>query len=123
MATDFPKWLMDNARPLFRPETPDITVDWALQICMQTSLKAALDSNRTLTRTDFRAELARITVPALIVHGDADVSAPLDFTGRRTQALIKGSQLKVYEGGPHGLFYTHREQFTRDLAEFIRPTL
>jgi hypothetical protein len=26
---------------------------------------------------DFKAEMARITLPALVIHGDKDVSAPL----------------------------------------------
>ena len=52
------------------------------------------------------------------LHGDADVSAPLDLTGRRTAGLLRNSELKLYEGGPHGLFLTHTDRFNRDLAAF-----
>lgn len=52
-----------------------------------------------------------------VIHGDRDISAPLDFTGRRTADLIPGSQLKVYEGDPHGLFITHMKSLNRELLD------
>jgi len=75
-----------------------------------------------LTTTDFRADLARVAVPALIIHGDRDVSAPLALTGKRTAELIPHSRLEVYQGAPHGLMYTHMEQLHADILQFIRET-
>jgi hypothetical protein len=43
-----------------------------------------------------RAELPKIQVPALIVHGDQDASAPIELTGRKTAELIGGASLTVY---------------------------
>ena len=60
-----------------------------------------------------------VTLPTLIIHGDKDASAQIDFTGRRTAKLMKGSQFKVYPGAPHGLIITHAEQFNNDLAQFV----
>lgn len=117
---DFPKWLADNARPFFTPETSPEMVQWGVRMCLQASLKALLDCNRADTETDFRAELPKITVPTLIIHGDADVSTPLELTGRKTARLIPGSQLKVYEGAPHGLMFTHMDRFNHDLLAFIK---
>jgi non-heme chloroperoxidase len=54
----------------------------------------------------------------LVIHGTADVSAKLDLTGRRTAALIPGAQLKIYEGAPHGLTFTHTGRLNADLIEF-----
>lgn len=120
LSKDFPKWLADNARPFFTPETSPEMIQWGMQMCLQASLKAVLDCQRAITETDFRAELRKLTVPTLILHGDADVSAPLVLTGQRTAQLIRGSQLKVYERAPHGLFLTHLEQVNRDLLSFIK---
>jgi len=117
---DFPKWLADNARPFFTPETSPEMIQWGVRMCLQTSLKALIDCNRADTETDFRAELPKITMPTLIIHGDADVSTPLELTGRKTARLIPGSQLKVYEGAPHGLMFTHMDRFNRDLLAFIK---
>jgi len=117
---DLPKWLADNARPFFSPETSPEMIQWGVRMGLQASLKALIDCNRAVTETDFRAEGPKITVPTLIIHGDKDVSAPLELTGRKTARLIPGSQLKVYEGAPHGLMFTHMNRFNRDLLAFIK---
>ncbi len=117
---DFPKWLADNAPPFFLPETSPEMVQWAVRMALQASLKALVDANRTDTEADFRPEMRKIATPTLIIHGDRDHSAPLDFTGRRTAKLIPGSELKVYEGAPHGLFITHMERLNRDLLAFVK---
>jgi non-heme chloroperoxidase len=75
--------------------------------------------NRALVGTDLRPDLSSIDRPVLILHGDKDVSAPLEATGKRTAAGIRDAKLKVYPGGPHALFLTHMEQVNRDLLEFI----
>jgi non-heme chloroperoxidase len=68
--------------------------------------------------TDFRKDLGRITVPTLVIHGDADRILPIAATGPRTHALVEGSQYAVIEGGPHGLIWTHAGQVNRRLLAF-----
>ena len=48
--------------------------------------------------TDFRNDLARIDVPTLVMHGDADRILPIQATGMRTHKAVKGSQFVVVEG-------------------------
>jgi pimeloyl-ACP methyl ester carboxylesterase len=115
---DYPKWLEDNRKPFFTAETSPQVQDWVRGLMLTTSLKAAVECNRSSTSTDFRAELPKIRLPALVIHGDIDASAPLALTGRQTAALIPGAELKVYEGAPHGLFVTHKERLTADLLAF-----
>ena len=119
-AKDFPKWLGDNARPFFVPETSPEMVQWAVGMCLQASLKALIDWHQAGTRTDFRPELKAITIPTLIVHGDADVSEPIEQRGRRTAQLIPRSQFKIYEGAPHGLMFTHADRLNADLLAFLK---
>ena len=88
---------------------------WTRMMVDQCSLRVMLELHRLFTETDFRPELRKMTVPTLLIHGDNDTSAPLETTGRRTAALIAGSQLKVYEGAAHGLPITHAEQLNADL--------
>jgi non-heme chloroperoxidase len=118
--TDYPKWLADNARPFVLPETSQALLDWGMRLMMQPSLKCLLDCNQAIIETDFRKELPKVSVPTLIIHGDKDMSAPLELTGRRTAALIPGAQLKVYEGAPHGLMLTHIERLNHDLIAFAQ---
>jgi non-heme chloroperoxidase len=63
-------------------------------------------------------EMAKIKIPALVVHGDGDASAPIDLTGRKTAQAIPGAVLNVYEAGPHGLFFTHADRRTADIRAF-----
>jgi non-heme chloroperoxidase len=69
--------------------------------------------------TDFRADLPRIDVPTLVMHGDQDRILPIDACGRKTYRAIKDSQLVVVEGAPHGLLWTHAEQVNRALLDFL----
>jgi non-heme chloroperoxidase len=115
---NYPQWLEDNARPFVVADTPASSVQWCIEQMLQTSLQAAIECNVAVTETDFRSELPKIDRPTLVVHGTADVSAPIELTGRRTAALIRGSTLKVYEGAPHGLFLTHMEKLNAELLRF-----
>jgi len=59
-------------------------------------------------------------VPTLIIHGDIDASTPIELTGRKTANLIRGSQLKIYEGAAHGLPITHAERLNADILSFAK---
>ena len=63
--------------------------------------------------------LAALNLPALVIHGDRDTSAPLPLTGLRTAELVSGAQTSIYEGAPHGLPLTHRRRFNADLLTFM----
>ena len=69
--------------------------------------------------TDFRADLPKIDVPVLVVHGTADRILPIDATGRRLPALIKGLHYVEIEGAPHGLAWTHAEEVNQALLDFL----
>jgi len=69
--------------------------------------------------TDFRADLAKIDVPMLVIQGDADRILPFDKTGKRLPGLIKDMKLVVIEGGPHAISWTHAEEVNEALREFV----
>ena len=69
--------------------------------------------------TDFRGDLDKITVPTLVIHGDADGIVPLEVSGRRTHEQVEGSELVVIEGGPHGINVSHADEFNSALLEFL----
>ena len=83
------------------------------------SPKATEQCAIAFAQTDFRSDVENIKVPTLIIHGDADKTVPIEASGNRTANLIGGSQYLVYEGAPHGLFYTHKERLNQDLIGFI----
>ncbi len=95
------------------------TIDWALRIAAQATMRAQVECLRAFSETDFRPDLAAVTVPTRIVYGTADAPvAPIN--ARRTHNFIAGSRLEIYEGAPHALFVTDRDRFNRELLEFAR---
>ncbi|WP_309092551.1 alpha/beta hydrolase [Phenylobacterium sp.] len=119
-ATDFPKWAYDNQAPFFTPETSrPLQEQLTRQLC-ETPVPVAIAAQRALVTTDLRPDLPKIDRPVLVLHGDRDASAPLALTGQRVAAGIRGAQLKVYPGAPHGIWVTHLAQVNRDLEAFFR---
>jgi non-heme chloroperoxidase len=86
---------------------------------LQSGHRNALESIAAFSATDFRADLDAIDVPTLVIHGDDDQVVPIDVGGRASAARIKGAQLKVYPGAPHGLTDTHKAQLSADLLAFL----
>ncbi|WGF88490.1 alpha/beta fold hydrolase [Marinivivus vitaminiproducens] len=117
-ARDFPQWIEDNLRPFASADTSAAMLDWVRGMALGASLQAVVHLNRTLTAADLTGALGRIDVPTLVIHGDRDVSCPIELTGRRTAELVPDGHLAVYEGAPHGLFVSHHERLSADLAAF-----
>lgn len=91
----------------------------ALRLCKQASKEASLACMAAWASTDFRDDLARVAVPALIIHGEGDESVPLHGSARRTHAAIPGSELRVIADGPHGCHISHPEEFNAALLDFL----
>ena len=68
---------------------------------------------------DFRADVARINVPTLVIHGDADRVLPITAAGLRTAKLIKGARLLIVKDGPHCVTWTHAEEVNAELLSFL----
>jgi pimeloyl-ACP methyl ester carboxylesterase len=59
-------------------------------------------------------------VPTLIIHGDDDQIVPIGASALLSSKIVKGSILKVYPGGPHGLPSTLKDQVNAELLAFLR---
>jgi len=93
-------------------------VQYNWNVAVGASAKGTLDCV-SAWGTDFRKDLARIVVPTLVIHGDADRILPLAATGIRIHHAVKGSHLVVVGGGPHGLIWTHAENVNHELLQFL----
>jgi non-heme chloroperoxidase len=67
-----------------------------------------------------REDLEKFDVPTLVIHGDDDQVVPIDVGGRASAARIRGAELKVYEGAPHGITDTHKDRLNADLLAFSK---
>jgi non-heme chloroperoxidase len=89
-----------------------------LELCAVALPRATVQCVLAFGHTDFRSDVQNITVPTLIIHGDSDKIVPIEVSGARVAKMLPQAVYKVYEGAPHGLFYTHREQLNADLVAF-----
>jgi non-heme chloroperoxidase len=119
---DYPAWLQAGIGPFYRPDVFGISkgvADWTIDMMLATPIQVTLPCGLVVAKTDLRAELAEISVPTLVIHGDADASFPPAF-GRATAKLVPGARYIEYEGAPHGLFLTHRDAFHADVCAWAR---
>jgi non-heme chloroperoxidase len=72
--------------------------------------------------TDFRADLPKIDVPVLVLHGTEDRILPFESTAARLPALIADCTLVPVEGGPHNIGWTYPEEVNEALLTFLSET-
>jgi non-heme chloroperoxidase len=87
---------------------------------MGVGIKGAYDCIKAFSETDLTMDLEAIDVPTLIIHGDDDQIVPIVASAMKSSKIVKGAQLKVYPGAPHGLTSTMQDQFNADLLAFLK---
>lgn len=90
----------------------------ALELAAQANGDAAA-ACIVLWTSRFTDDVARLSVPTLIVHGDSDAIVPFEVSGKRLHEQVAGSELVLVEGGPHGLLASHTDLVNRTLLEFL----
>jgi non-heme chloroperoxidase len=125
VATDRSQFYRDLAEPFYSANRPGSHVSQGIkdafwQQSMMAGLKASYDCVAQFSESIFLDDLSKFDVPTLIIHGDDDQIVPIDDAGRMSVKLIRGAQLNVYAGAPHGLPATHRDRFNSDLLAFLK---
>lgn len=92
----------------------------AVALCQQSAQHAALACMDSFGNTDFREDLKKVTVPTLVIHGDADAIVPFEGSGLRTNRAVAHSQLVKVKDAPHGLNLSHAQIFNGALLTFLR---
>lgn len=120
---DRAQFIADFAAPFYGTnqgqKVSDGVLTQTLNIALLASLKGTVDCVTAFSETDFRPDMAKIDVPTLVIHGDGDQIVPFETTGKRAAEQIKGAELKVYAGAPHGFAVTHTQQLNEDLLAFL----
>ncbi|AJP74480.1 alpha/beta fold hydrolase [Sphingomonas hengshuiensis] len=98
---------------------PGVIQNWWRQ-GMMGGAKAHYDCVAAFAQTDFTEDLKQIKVPTLVMHGDDDQIVPYQDAGVLSAKLVKGAELKIYKGYPHGMLTTHADVLNPDLLAFIR---
>jgi len=87
---------------------------------MMGGAKAHHDGIVAFSQTDFTADLKKIKVPVLVMHGDDDQIVPYADSAPLSAKLLKNGVLKTYKGFPHGMPTTHAETINADLLAFFK---
>jgi len=83
------------------------------------SAKAHYDGIVAFSQTDFTADLQKIAVPTLVMHGDDDQIVPYADSAPLSAKLLRKGTLKTYKGFPHGMPTTEAGTINADLLAFI----
>lgn len=91
--------------------------DWNIASCA--SPIATIKCAESWANTDFRPELANVTVKTLIVHGNSDQIVPIETAGKQAAQGIPDNHFMIVEGAPHGLNVTHAEVLNEIITKFL----
>jgi non-heme chloroperoxidase len=125
LSADRSQFYKDLSAPFFGANRPGSKVSQGTRDAfwlwsMTVGLKGAFDCIKAFSETEQSEDLKRFDIPTLIIHGDDDQIVPIADSALLSSKLVKGARLQVYPGAPHGLTFTHKEQFNTDLLAFLR---
>ena len=83
------------------------------------SAKGQWDCISEFIREDYSDDLKKISVPVLLMNGEADQIVPCATSGPRAVEIVQNGTLKTYTGFPHGMPTTHADTINADLLAFI----
>jgi non-heme chloroperoxidase len=69
--------------------------------------------------TDWRADIDKVDVPTLLMHGTGDVNVPIDITSRVLAKMLPSTTYIEIEDAPHGMLWTHGEEINKALLDFL----
>src|ERR1035437_778194 len=118
---DRPKLLSDFAKIFSATEKSlnEGVRSWLNGICLSASSYATAQCLIALRDTDLRRDLAKIKVPALIMHGKKDKICSFDLAGEM-KAGISDSHIVAFENSGHSLFLEETHKFNTELIKFTQ---
>ena len=116
---DRPKLLSDFAKIFSATETSlnKGIGSWLNGICLSASSYATAQCLIALRDTDLRSDLAKITIPTVIMHGKKDKICSFDLA-EQMKAGISDSHIVTFENSGHSLFLEETHKFNSELIKF-----
>jgi non-heme chloroperoxidase len=119
------QFFKDLSAPFYGANRPNAKVSQGLRDFfwlqgMMAGYKAAYDCIKVFSETDLTEDLQKFDVPTLIMHGTDDQTVPIGASALHSSKIVKGATLKLYEGAPHGMPSTLKDQINADLLAFFK---
>jgi non-heme chloroperoxidase len=123
--SDRSQFFKDLSAPFYGANRPNAKVSQGLRDFfwlqgMMAGYKAAYDCIKVFSETDLTEDLRKFDVPTLIMHGTDDQIVPIGASALHSSKIVKGATLKLYEGAPHGMPSTLKDQINADLLAFFK---
>ncbi len=121
---DRSQFFQDLSAPFYGANRPNAKVSQGVRDFfwlqgMMAGHKAVYDCVKAFSETDLTEDLKKFDVPTLIMHGTDDQIVPIGASALRSSKIVKGATLKLYEGAPHGMPSTLKDQINADLLAFF----
>jgi non-heme chloroperoxidase len=125
LSTDRSQFYEDLSSPFYGANRPGAKVSQGIHDMfwlwsMTVGLKGSYDCIKAFSETDLTEDLKKFDIPTLIIHGDDDQIVPIGAAALRSSKIVKDATLKIYQGAPHGLTTTRKDQFNTDLLSFLK---
>ncbi|MDF2595867.1 MAG: alpha/beta superfamily hydrolase [Clostridia bacterium] len=118
---DRPKMLRDFGDMFLFQYATEPLKDWFFQLGLEASGWATAACAITFRDESLFADLEKINVPTLIIHGIHDKVCLFPLAIAMKQG-IRDSKLVPFEYSGHGTFYDERDKFNEELSKFIEDT-
>ena len=118
------KWFDDFFANFYNTDelAPERIGDAALRASFQVAAGASWYASYACVDTwltDFRADVEKIDIPTLVVHGTKDRILPFANTSARLEALNSNIRVVPVENGPHNIGWTFPEECNQALLGFL----
>ncbi|QED47976.1 alpha/beta fold hydrolase [Cytobacillus dafuensis] len=114
---DRPKMMQDVTDGFFFQYITKPFSDWFLQMGLQAASWSTAAIITTLRDEKLNADLPKINVPTLIIHGIHDKVIPF-AQAQELNKKIRNSQLVPFQYSGHGAFWEERDKFNQVLTQF-----
>ncbi len=115
---DRPKMLKKFSDMFFFQNISDAFSEWFFHLGLEASGWATAKVAETFRDDNLLADLKKIEVPTLILHGIHDKVCLFPLAIAMKQG-IKNSKLVPFENSGHGLFWEEKDKFNSELVKFI----
>jgi len=118
---DRPKLISNFAKILSATETSlnEGIGNWLNGICLSASSYATVQCLIALRDTDLRNDLAKITIPTVIMHGKKDKICSFDLAEQMKGSIVN-SHIIAFENSGHSLFLEETTKFNSELIKFAK---
>ncbi|PAD36228.1 alpha/beta hydrolase [Terribacillus saccharophilus] len=117
--TDRPKTLQDFGNMFFAQDHSEPFKEWFFHLGLEASGHGTIQAMEALRDEDLRAELAQISTPTYIFHGQKDEICPFDFATEMTGGIVN-STIVPFENSGHGLMFDEKEKFNQELLRVLQ---